>query len=341
MTDEKTTSNDPPAPEVLKPQSDDGSSATKPSVTLAAKAKSLRRTTYRPSHKATFIGLAVVVGILVINAAIIMFVLQSQSSPQADANQNEVTLSSASLDKLGVTRTPVGNLGTELVVGPNSRFNGTVTVGSDVSIAGGLKLNSTFSAADASLTKLAAGDTSLEQLNVNGDGTLSNINARKDLTVAGTTRLQGSVTISQLLTVNNNVNVAGNLAIGGILSARSFQASSLTSDTTLTIGGHIITRGSAPSVAAGGGVGSNGTVSISGNDASGTVAVNVGTGGGNGMLAQVAFRSQYGGIPHIVVTAIGRGAGNMYITRSSTGFTINTSDALSPGGYMFDYIVMQ
>jgi len=135
--------------------------------------------------------------------------------------------------------------------------------------------------------------TSISQLTVNGDGTVSNFNLRKDLTVLGLTRLQGAVTMSQLLTVNNNVNISGNLAVGGVLSARSFQASSLVSDSTLTIGGHVITRGAAPGVGPGSALGANGTVSISGNDASGTVAANIGTGGGNGILAQVAFRSQY------------------------------------------------
>jgi hypothetical protein len=125
------------------------------------------------------------------------------------------------------------------------------------------------------------------------------------------------------------------------LSARSFQASSLISDTTLTVGGHIVTRGLAPGVGPGSALGANGTVSISGNDASGTVAANIGTGGGGGILAQVAFRNQYGTMPHVVVTAIGAGVGSVYVNRSASGFSIGVNGALAPGGYAFDYIVMQ
>lgn len=331
------------APEVLKPQS--SSTTPPPDKTERAGASKttppLRHVTYRPSHKATFIGLAVVVGILAINVLVIVFVMRGQEKISADFSQDAVVLSPETLDGLGVSRTAVGNLGTELIVGPNSRFNGKVTVGSDMTIGGQLQLNSKFSASDASLAKLEAGDTAVQQLNVNGDGTVTNLNLRRDLTVVGTTRLQGPVTMSQLLTVNNSVNIAGNLAVGGVLSARGFQASSLTSDTTLTIGGHIITRGAAPRVSPGGGLGSNGTVSISGSDVAGTIAVNIGVGGGNGTLATVTFARQYSATPRVVASGGGRGMGGVYVTRNSTGFTIGIDNAVSPGGYTVDYIVMQ
>lgn len=342
-SDSKDKTQDSPAPEALKPQSDN-ESAVPTNGAVPAKAKAIRRprhATYRPSHKATFIGLAVVVAILGLNAGAVFFIMKSQSPDEAQKNQTEVTLSSADLDKLGVSRNPVGNLGTELVVGPNSRFNGKLTVGSDVSIAGQLRLNSKFSATDASLARLEAGDTSLAQLNVNGDGTMTNLNARRDLSVAGATRLQGPVTISQLLTVNNNLNVAGSLAVGGTLSVRSFQASSLVSDTTLTIGGHIITRGGAPGLARGSALAATDTVSNSGNDAAGTVAVNIGTGSPrSGIVAHVTFRHQYSSTPHVVVTPVGGGVSDVYINRSANGFSIGVG-SISTGGHAFDYIVMQ
>jgi cytoskeletal protein CcmA (bactofilin family) len=338
-------STEPPAPEVLRSKSDDSKdeTPTEAPITGAAKpiSKRLRHGTYRPSHKATFVGLSVVVGILAINAGIIAFVVNAQSDTKSGGSQNEVTISPAALDKLGVSRNSVGNAGTELIIGPNSRFSGTVTMASNVSIGGQLNLNSKFSATDASLAKLEAGDTSLAQLNVNGDATITNLNLRRDMNIVGTTRLQGSVTISQLLTVNNSVNIAGNLAVGGTLSARAFQANSLVSGSTLTIGGHIITLGNAPRIGGGQALGSNGTVSISGNDASGTVAANIGTGAGSGIIAQVSFRTQYSSTPHVVVTAVGAGVGSVYVNRNAAGFSIGVNGALSPGGYAFDYIVMQ
>lgn len=337
--DKKNTPAEPPAPEELVPQT--GKHGDDKPTDATPKPATRRRTTYRPSHKATFVGLAVVVVILAINAGVIAFVMKGHATQGAAPNREEVTLSTETLDKLGVSRNPVGTSGTELTVGPNARFNGTLTVASDVMIAGQLKLNSKFSAADASLAKLQAGDTSVSKLNVNGDGTISNLNLRKDLTVVGVTRLQGPVTMSQLLTVNNNLNVAGNLAVGGVLSARAFHASSLVSDTTLTIGGHIMTRGAAPGFSPGPALSGADTATSSGNDASGTIAVNIGTGGSkSGIVGYITFNQSYSSTPHVVVTPVGGGVSNVYVNRSASGFSIGVS-SISPGGHAFDYIVMQ
>lgn len=342
QSSETKKTNGVPAPEVLKPQVDEAV----PSQTASTPAKSPlsarhAHRTYRPSHKATFIGATVVVGILALNAGILALVMRTQANADSAATKGDVTISSDALDKLGVSRSPIGNLGAELTVNPNARFNGKVTIAKDVEVAGQLKLNSRFSASDASLTKLQAGKTAVQELNVNGDATASTLNLRKDLSVVGTTRLQGPVIMNQLLSVNNNMNVIGNLSVGGALSVRTLHVSSLVSDTTLTIGGHIMTQGSAPSAGPGSGLGSNGTMSISGNDTAGTVAANIGVGGGNGTLAHVTFRQQYGNTPRVVVSAVGRGAPGLYVSRTSAGFTIGVSGSLSPGGYAFDYIVMQ
>jgi len=335
-----------PAPETLATRSDserqaeEGSgSAHTPVVSKIG--KRLHRGMYHPSHRATFIGLAVVLLVLAVNAGIIAFIIRSQSQVTDKQDDREVIIDQSALDKLGVNRTAVGNLGIQLVVGPDARFNNKVDIGGEVSIGGQLKLNNKLFATDASLTQLDAGNTTLSQLNVSGDGTLTNLNLRSNLAVSGTTRLQGAVTISQLLTVNNSVNVVGSLSVGGTLSANAFHTSSLTVDSTLTIGGHIVTRGSAPAVSAGSAVGSNGTVSISGNDASGTVAVNIGAGAIAGTLANITFRNKYGSTPHVVITPIGGAVPGFYVNRSATGFSIVTGSALSPGGYAFDYVVMQ
>jgi len=342
-TQSTAQSDELPAPEVLTVQSDDGSQSPQiASSVLSDRAQKQRRqTTYRPSHKATFIGLAVVIAVLTINGIIIGFVLNGKTPVPNSANSNAVTLSSSVLDKLGVSRNAVGNSNEELAIGPNTKFGGAIVVSGDTKIGGELTLNKKLLAQDATLTTLQAGNTSLQSLTVNGDITGTNVNVRTDLSVAGATRLQGPVTIAQLLTVNNNLNVIGSLAVGGTLTARTFQANSLTSENTLTVGGHIVTAGAAPSVGGGAATGSNGSVSISGNDTSGTVAVNTGTGAGNGLLAQVAFRTSFPTTPHVVVTPVGGPIGSFYITRTAGGFSIYVSNAVLPGGYAFDYIVMQ
>lgn len=327
-----------PTPEVLKPQSESSAEATpvtaKGDGVKAMHARRFKRGTYRPSHKATFIGAGVIVIILAVNVGAIWFLMRSQSSSSGQANREEVTLSSESLSDLGVARNAVGDLGTELIVGPNSRFSGNVTVAGNTTIGGQLVLNSKFTASEASLAKLQAGEVAVNSLNVNNDMTVGGLNVGRELAVAGNMRIQGTVTINQILTVNNSVNIAGNLAIGGALSVRNFQVN------TLTIAGHLISTGAAPGVSRGGALGSNGTVSISGNDTAGTIGVNIGVGGSAGCLASVSFRERFIVTPRVVVT--GSMPANIYLSgRTASGFTVCTASPLSPGGYFIDYIVVQ
>lgn len=300
-----------------------------------------KKPSYKPSHKATFIGIAFIVVFLSINAVGLAWLLRSETNAKDELIANGVTLSSETLAELGVNREPVGEA-TELTVGPNATFRGDLTVGENVSIGGNLQLNSQFVAQTAQITELQAGDVQLEELNVNGDGTLSTLNVRDQLNSNGTARFDGQAVFSQLVTINNSLNVAGNLAVGGVLSVRTFEANNLTSGGVLTVGGHIVTRGNTPSVAKGGSaLGSAGTVSISGSDAAGTVAVNIGTSPGTGLLATVTFARSYTKTPRVLITPIGGPVPNMYISRTSTGFTISTASALSPGSYAFDFFVVE
>jgi hypothetical protein len=338
-----------PAPEVLKPQedkatelSDSGSSAAQGKTPAAP--RSLRRGTYRPSHKATFLGIAVVVLILAINVGVIGFVLKSQATTKTKVNNDQVTINQSALNQLGVNRGAAGDAGVQLTVGPSAKFNNKVQIAGDLSVAGQFVLNSKFTASDAALAQLEAGKTALQELNVNGNTSLSNAALRGELTVTGASHFQGAVTMAQLLTVNNGLNVSGSMAVGGTLTVANFHTSSLVIDNTTTFGGHVITRGLVPGVSKGGCLSAVDTVSVSGNDMSGTVGVNVGAGGatcGTGStLVNITFRSAYGSTPHVVVTPVGDGADDVYVNRSGSGFSIG-ADALSAGGHAFDYIVQQ
>ena len=116
--DTKDQTAEPPAPEVLKPRADesDGTSEGDNTPTPATSTAGKRpRRNYRPSHKATFIGLTVVVIVLVINAAIITFVLKGQSKGKGLGSQGEVSISQGVLDTIGVNRNAIGASGLELV----------------------------------------------------------------------------------------------------------------------------------------------------------------------------------------------------------------------------------
>lgn len=335
-------SNGAPEPEVLKPRVEDAAGVPAPPPLPAPEvAAKRRRRTYRPSHKATFIALAVVVAILAVNAVILGFVLKNKAKDDK-ANSGQVTISADVLNKIGVNKSTIGNSGVLLTVDPDAQFNGKVQVAGDVNVTGQFRLGSKLVAGEAAITKLESGDTSLSQLNVSGKTTLSDLVLRNGLSITGATQLQGAVTISQLLTVNNSANVLGNLSVGGIFTAATFSANSLTSTSTLTIGGHIISAGSAPNVGNGGpALGSNGTVNISGNDTAGRIGINIGVGAVPGTLVNVAFKTQYGITPKIVITPVGIGA-NFYISAiSSAGFSVAVTSSLPFGGYAINYIVVQ
>ena len=339
-------------PEVLKPRAAVGSNEGQatPGSPNPAKltSKPPRHRAYRPSHKATFIGLGVVIAILAINTVIIAVVLKGKSHNN-NLSSGQVAISSAALNKVGVNSGEIGNSGIELTVDPNAQFNGKLTVAGDVSVGGQLKINSTFTASDANLTQLEAGNTSLAELDVNGNSTLSSLALRNDLTVTGTTQFQGAVTIGQLLTLDNDLNVTGNVSIGGDFSAKEFSANSLTSASTLTIQGHVITGGSSPSVGPGGtALGTNGTVSISGDDSAGAIAINLGVSAAtSGLLAKVAFATQFSGTPRVIISPVNfpdNVVCGFYVESLSTsGFDVADSctSTISPGGYTIDYIVDQ
>lgn len=332
-----------PAPESLNAKRDELAKDPATADTVPkreASPKRVRRGSYRPSHRATFIGLAVVILILGVNAGVITFLIKGQDKKIQQA-QGQVTISQAALNKIGVNQNPVGDSGIILTVNPNAKFNGNLQVAGNLGVGGYLNLNKTLSVSNANITQLQAGNTSLQQLNVNGNGTVSNLNVRSQLTVTGTTRIQGPVVLSSLFTVQGGENISGSLSVGGTLSVGSFHTSSLVSDYGITFGGHVITEGSAPGVSAGPCAGSNGTVSISGNDAAGTVDVNTGTGACGGVVAYVSFRSGYSNIPKVVVTAVGPGADNVYVDPSTGGFDIGVSSITSSAGHEFDYIVEQ
>lgn len=345
MPEERKIDHDgQPQPEALTVSDENSSmlagSASKPSAPGSNPTPTkFKKTSYRPSHKATFIGLAVVALIIAANVGIIWFVMRGNED-KTKVSIGEAALNEATLDKLGMNRNNVTDKGIQLTVGPDAKFSGKVTIGNDLNVSSATNLNGKLTANDSSITKLQAGETTINSLTVNGDTKFNKLTVQQSLLVTGTTTFQNGVTMSQLLTVNNNVNVAGSLSVGGNLSVRNFQASSLTSDTTLTIGGHIITRGAAPTVDRGPATGPAGTVSISGSDAVGTVAANVGTGGVPGIIASVTFNRAYGATPRVVVTAVGAGLRNIYVTRSAEGFQIGTNDAPGPGGYAIDYIVI-
>lgn len=297
---------------------------------------------YKPSHKATFIGLSVVIVILAINAAVVLLLLNTQNSKNKLLNDKGVSISTSVLSKLGVNSSQLGNSNEQLTVDPNALFNSGLTVAGNVKVGGQFHLNSTFFASGANLNQLQASNSTLNNLNVSGNATETNLSIRGKVAIQGAATFQNNVTIGQILSVDNSAAVASNLSVGGELTANTIATNNLILSGSFVFGSHIQTSGYAPTVGPGGqALGSNGTVSINGNDASGTIDINIGVNASSGLLARVAFHNPYSSFPRIVITPVGIGA-NFYLTNvSNRGFNINVNGSLPTGGYSINYLVEQ
>jgi len=339
--------NKEPESESLKPVSDEetvikkgGPNSNRHPITEEAKKQ--RRSIYKPSHKATFIGLSVVIIILAINAAVLGFLLNSETAKNKALNDKGVSISPAVLSKLGVNSAQIGNSNEQLTVDPNAVFNSGVTVAGSVKIGGQLHLNSTFSASGANLNQLQANNSTLNNLNVSGNSTASNLSLRGKLAVLGTATFQNTLTVGQILTVDNSAAVANNLSVGGEVTANTIATNNLILSGSFVFGSHIQTSGLSPSVGPGGNaLGSNGTVSINGDDATGTIDINIGEGASSGVLARVSFHTAYSSMPRIIITPVGVGANFYLVSPNVNGFSVAVTSSLPPGGYSINYIVEQ
>ena len=114
---------------------------------------------------------------------------------------------------------------------------------------------------------------------------------------------------------------------------------------SITVNGHVITGGSAPSVAAGSAACTSPTVSVTGNDTTGIVAITTGTGcSSSGQLASVTFNSAYASAPQVQLAPVTSAAALLpiYRTTSTTGFTISTPNTpTSTTTYTFSYFTAQ
>jgi hypothetical protein len=196
------------------------------------------------------------------------------------------------------------------------------------------------------------GDTTLSNVKITGSltypGQSASTGSSQNLTVAGTSLLQGDVTAKGKLTVGSSLNVGGSGSFGGNLSATSLSVKSASlGNATIT---RLITAGLAPTIAGATALG-GGSVAISGNDTAGTITVTTGAGAtAQGDLATVTFRSAYGSTPHVSLTPTGIGTalalsgGMLYASRSTAHFTVGATHmqiGVAGVSYTFDYFVSQ
>ena len=101
---------------------------------------------------------------------------------------------------------------------------------------------------------------------------------------------------------------------------------------TLTLAGHLITAGETPTIAAEPAAGTDATVTINGNDTSGTITLHtsaIGPGPIAGTLAKITFNKTYDKAPRIILTPANEQATNLkyYYSSETDNFTLRTANA--------------
>lgn len=264
--------------------------------------------------------------LMMIGAVVGYIYSQNKKAPPTPKTTVE-NLSAEELKALTEIGANLGTSGQILNIAADALFRGKVDVGGDLSIGGRLNAN---------------GPVTLSQLNITGTTAATGLNVGSNLIVGGSTTLQQSLTVQGLATVNGGLNVTGASSMNS-LNVASIAVQTITISGPLTIG-HLRTQGGAPSIAGGTAMGGGGTVSISGNDTSGTINLNTGGTPPAGILATITFRAAYSSAVRVMLTPLtgAAAATPAYVTRTGTGFQIHT-DATPPAGQTlaYDYFVVQ
>ncbi|MCW2763240.1 MAG: hypothetical protein JWR85_3441, partial [Marmoricola sp.] len=182
----------------------------------------------------------------------------------------------------------------------------------------------------------------LSGLTVSGNATVASLNVSGPATLASLT-VSGSVTIERNLTVKDSIEVAANLTVKGYTKLQD-----------LEIGGHLVTAGDTPAIHLLGAAGTNATVSIEGNDTSGTVTIVTGPAVANdrtyqqpsaGDVVNVRFVREYGAKPRIMLMGSDVLSVKLEVYPGATdkqSFSIGLGKSPEAGRtYVFEYFVVQ
>jgi hypothetical protein len=265
----------------------------------------------------------VIIIAMVIMATTIIFIayLQSQSS-KGNTNLQSQNLSQSALQQLANSDTTVGSSQYVLNVESNAIFAGQVIIRQGLEVASNLQVG---------------GTGAFNNISVAGTGQFSQATINNNLTIGGTTSMQGSATIAKSL------QVSGSGSFGGSLSTPQISTNDLQLNGDLVIQHHITVSGSIPTKSDGSALGNGGSVSIGGTDTAGSITVNTGQSPTSGCFVTITFAAPYNDTPHVLVTPIGFAAGGLqyYVTRTATNFSVCDSSAPpASSSFGFDYFII-
>lgn len=259
--------------------------------------------------------------IAILSAGIVLISFQQNKKAATPTTIDSQPLSSETLSQLKDSEAKVGDPKQTLTIESNAIFSGKVLIRDSLDVAGTIKVG---------------GSLSLPGISVSGTSSFDQILAN-NLSIAGNTNIQGQLTVQKSLTVSAGAT------FGGPISAPSITVGGLQLTGDLQIIRHIDAGGNTPSRSDGPALGSGGTATVSGTDTAGTITVNIGGSPSVGCFATVTFVNKFSGTPHIVVTPVGSAAAalNYYVNRSSSNFSLCSTNAAPPGqSFSFDFVAI-
>lgn len=247
--------------------------------------------------------------------------LNSQKAPE-EPNIATQGLTQDALKQLANTDATVGNASQTLNIQGNAIIAGQTLTRGNLNVAGNFQSGGPITAPSITTSGAAnLGTIQTNNLQVATDVAIQGKTTVRDLNVAGTTTLSGAVTASQL-TVSQLI---------------------LSGNAVLRIPNHISFTGPSPGRSISAGVlGAGGTASINGSDTTGTININTGANPQPGCFAQITFAQKFSNQPHVLVSPVGTGAGQLqyYVDRNQTSFSICTNNSAPANQvFAFDYFV--
>ena len=261
--------------------------------------------------------------VMVVSIAVsVVGYLNSKKVPKGPTIATQ-TLTQDALKQLANSDATVGDSGQTLTVQGNAIISGQLLVQKDLNVAGTIRLGK---------------ELDVPQLTVSGATNLADTQVNS-LQVANASTFQGTVTIQ------HDLNVAGAASFSGPVTAGQITVTKLimSGNAQLQIPNHLAFTGASPSRSVNSGVlGGGGSASVNGSDTAGTVNINTGNGPTPGCFVTVTFNKAFASTPHVTVTPVGSGAGQMqwYVNRSTTSFSV-CSASTPPANqvFAFDYFI--
>ena len=261
--------------------------------------------------------------LLLLVIAIVVVVVNYLNSQKVTPEPNIATqkLSEDALKQLANTDASVGGTSQTLTIQGNAVIAGQTLMRGNANIAGNLQTGGSIQG--PSLTISGASNLNTAQIN--------------SLQVAQNVAIQGTTTMRDL-------NVSGTSSFSGTLTAAQITVTKLVLSGAgeLQIPNHLTFTGTTPGRTVGSAMGPGGSVSINGSDTAGTINVNTGNSPSAGCFIQVTFAKNYPTTPRVIVSPVGRAAGQTeyYVTRTATGFSLCTANTPSANqAFAYDFFV--